>query len=317
MIPLGRSRLVMTAVLGITMMGPGAATQKRFRSSADAVLVDVHVTRDGRPVTGLTAKDFELRDSGVRQVIEVVSMADVPINLLVAMDLSASVEGERLAQLKRAATDAIDPLRPGDQAAILTFSDRIALRSDWTPDRALLRKRIDDLQAGGWTALYDAVFSAIARSHTAAGRVVVLVFSDGADTSSWLDAKAVLESVRRSDVVITAVSAAPHAAAARGAADARRSFGLEAALRRRFDEDPVLFPYAFLDALTRDAGGHLLRVRAEGEIAAAFRQIVEDFKTRYLLTYSPRDVPPDGWHPLEVRVTTRGGEVRARRGYWR
>lgn len=77
------------------------AGQARFRSGTDAVLVDVEVTSGGRPVAGLTAADFELTDSGVVQQVNVMSFADVPVSLLLVLDTSSSVDGERLARGRR------------------------------------------------------------------------------------------------------------------------------------------------------------------------------------------------------------------------
>ena len=298
------------------LTAPMPAAQQRFRSSADAVLVDVQVLAGGKPVSGLTAADFELKDSGVRQDIQVASFADVPISLLLALDVSASVEGERLERLTAAAREAVDALRPGDQAAVLTFRDRVQLHTDWTSDRAALRTRLGELKAAGWTALYDAVFSAVSLREKAAGRVVVLVFSDGIDTASWLDATAAIEAARRSDVVITAVSAAERVQPS-SAREARLALGLDAHLRRWFDTDPSLFPYAFFEVLTAQSGGQLLHVSSDEQLAPAFRRIVDEFKTRYLLTFAPKGVPPDGWHPIDVSLKRIRGDVKARRGYWR
>ena len=298
------------------LTAPLPSSQQRFRSSTDAVLVDVQVLAGGKPVTGLTAADFELKDSGVRQDIQVASFADVPISLLLALDVSASVEGERLERLTAAAREAVDALRPGDQAAVLTFRDRVQLHADWTSDRAALRTRLGELKAAGWTALYDAVFSAVSLREKAAGRVVVLVFSDGIDTASWLDATAAIEAARRSDVVITAVSAAERVQPSSGR-EARLALGLEAHLRRWFDTDPSLFPYAFFEVLTGQSGGQLLHVSSDEQLAPVFRRIVDDFKTRYLLTFAPKGVAPDGWHPIDVSLKRIRGDVKARRGYWR
>ena len=292
------------------------SAQGRFRSGTEGVLVDVQVMAGGKPVAGLTASDFELKDSGVRQDVRVVSFADVPISLLLALDMSGSVEGERLDRLAKAAREAVSALRPGDQAAVLTFTDRVHLHADWTGDRASVLARLTELKAKGWTALYDAIFSAVSLREQAAGRVVLLVFSDGVDTASWLDAAAAIESARRSDMVITAVSAAARQHATSGR-DARLSLGLDANVRRWFDTDPVLFPYAFLEVLTDHTGGQLLQVSADEQLAPAFRRIVDEFKTRYLLTFTPKGVRADGWHPIEVRLTRVRGTVKARRGYWR
>ena len=310
-----RSRVALTVLVLLLVVATPAA-QNRFRSSTDAVLVDVQVLSGGKPVVGLTAADFELKDSGVRQEIQVASFADVPISLLLALDVSASVEGNRLARLTAAAREAVDALRPGDQAAVVTFRDRVQLHADWTSDRTALHSRLGELKATGWTALYDAVFSAVSLREKAAGRVVVLVFSDGVDTASWLDATAAIEATRRSDVVVTAVSAAERAQPS-SAREARLGFGLDANLRRWFDSQPSLFPYVFLEVLTSQSGGQLLHVSSDAQLAPAFRRIVNDFKTRYLLTFTPKGVAADGWHPIDVSLKRTRGDVTARRGYWR
>jgi VWFA-related protein len=303
----------LTTSVAVTAAGP---PQARFRSSRDAVLVDVEVTSGGKPVAGLTAGDFELRDSNVPQEVQVLAFADVPISLLLVLDASSSVAGQRLQHLQQAARRAVDALRPDDQAAILAVRDAVSLHVDWTGDRGLLHRRIDALEARGWTALNDAMFAAVALRERAAGRLVVLVFSDGADTASWLDGRQVVERVRRSDVVVTAVSAAarPRPESAR---EARQALMLAPALSRWFESDPVLFPYALLETLTADSGGELLHVDTGPALAPAFEKIVTAFRTRYLLTFTPEGVSGSGWHPIEVRVPGQRVTVRARRGYWR
>lgn len=104
-------------------------------------LVRIQVKRGGKPVAGLAASDFELRDSGVRQQIQAVTYQDVPLSVLLALDGSSSVRGERLAHLKDAATAAVGALRPDDQTAILTFSQRVDLRT--SSRRAISRLRRD------------------------------------------------------------------------------------------------------------------------------------------------------------------------------
>ena len=305
-------------IFALWLASPTIATsqQTRYRSSTDAVLVDVQVMAGGKPVAGLTAADFELKDSGVVQRIQAVSFADVPVSLLLALDVSASVSGERLVQLKQAARTAVEALRPGDQAALITIGDRVSEASGWTNDREALNRQIDGLSAGGWTRLHDAVVNAVSLSYRSAGRVIVLVFSDGDDTASFLDARAAIDAAREADVIVTAVSAAPQSRPA-SAREARFSFGVANTLRRWFDTEPRLFPYAFLETLTDNTGGQLLSVDSDKELPAAFRKIVAEYKTRYLLTYSPTGVQPTGWHPIQVRVIGKRGDVTARRGYWR
>ena len=274
----------------------------RFRSSADAVRVDVQVRQGNRPIGGLTAADFELRDSGVAQQIEAVSIEDVPITLLLALDTSSSVKGPMLGQLKGAARAAVTALRPDDQAALLTFSQRIRRPAGITRDRAVLIDAIDRMQAEGSTAMRDAIFAATTLREHAQGRVVLLVFTDGIDTMSWLDPRLVTDAALRSDMVIYAASTGPKAS------DDERSW---------YRDEPMLFPIAFLEDLTERTGGELLQVDRRTDLAKTFAKIVADFKSRYLLTYAPRNVPGSGWHPIQVKLKNRRGDITARRGYWR
>ena len=303
-----------TATAVPSLASPGQVA--RFRSGAEVVLVDVEVMRNGRPVTGLTADDFELTDSGVRQAVQAVSLADQPLSIVLALDVSASVRGEPLEDLKRAALKAADALRGDDESALLTFSQRVALRSGWTKDRTALHAAVGTLSASGLTALYDAVFASMALRERATGRAVLIVFSDGYDTASWLEGPAVIQAARRSDVVVYAVFAGMELAARPGLGGAR-SAGDGDFLHRAFQAEPSLFRFAFLEELTSDTGGELIQVSSSRDLSPVFARIVEGFRTRYLVTYAPAGVPASGWHPIEVTLKGRNGTIRARRGYTR
>jgi VWFA-related protein len=267
------------------------------------VRVDVQVRQGNRPVTGLTTADFELRDSKVVQDVQAVSIEDVPVSLFLALDTSSSVQGQLLDQLKAAARAAVDALRDDDQAALFTFSQRITRHVAPTRDRQAIRSAIDGMKAEGSTALRDAIFAATVLREQAQGRVVLLVFTDGLDTVSWLDTRSVIDASLRSDMVIYAVSTMPQSTVER-----QKSW---------YEDEPELFPAPFLGDLTERTGGELLQVKRGEDLAKTFAKIVADFKSRYLLTYAPRNVPGTGWHPIEVKLKNRRGDVTARRGYWR
>jgi len=120
---------VLTAVVGTTARAhaPAAVRQEPvFRASVDAVRVDVLVSDGGRPVGGLTASDFELTDNGVPQSIDLVTTA-VSVKVVLVLDASGSVAGEKLGHLKAACRALFRGLRPQDSAALLTFSERLTL----------------------------------------------------------------------------------------------------------------------------------------------------------------------------------------------
>ena len=135
----------------------------------------------------------------------------------------------------------------------------------------------------------------------------MLLFTDGDDTASWLGPADVVEAARRSDSVVYGVTL-PKPARGITASD-----DLEKLLR----SDPRLYRGALVPVLARETGGELLRATDAKDLAAVFVDAVARFNTRYVLSYSPTGVPETGWHPIEVKVSATGVDVRARRGYAR
>src|SRR5438309_10178360 len=96
-----------------------------FTTAVEAVYVDVFVTRDGRPVAGLAARDFEVRDNGVKQEVALAHLEEVPIVAVLVFDASGSVAGARLEDLRAAGRALLGGLRPQDEAALVTFSHEL------------------------------------------------------------------------------------------------------------------------------------------------------------------------------------------------
>ena len=137
----------------------------RFRVKGDAVQVDVSVVRGRRPVAGLTAANFELRDSGVVQQVKAVTLEDVPLHLVLVLDTSGSVRGAKLAELQEATVAAIGSLGPDDGATLLTFSQSVARHADASADRSGAAGAIAAAAAGGWTSVHDALLHALVLRH--------------------------------------------------------------------------------------------------------------------------------------------------------
>ena len=149
--------------------------------------------------------------------------------------------------------------------------------------------------------------------------MLVLLFTDGLDTASWLDPLAVIEAAKRSDLVVVGVrlDSPVNRPAGTGVLRDSRTTTAPKSIRRWFEQQPELLRQEFLPALADQTGGELIVASDSGDLRAVFVKIVSEFKTRYVLTYSPQNVPPSGWHPLEVKLTDKKGDVRARRGYTR
>ncbi len=256
-----------------------------FRSTTEGVLVDVLVTERNRPVAGLTAADFELRDNGVLQTVDGAELSDAPLNAVLALDLSGSTEGRRLADLKAATAAFVAGLRPRDRVALTTFTHAIVARVPLTERAADVDAALDRLAPAGETSILDGVHVALMTTLAEPGRSLVLVFTDGWDTMSWLQPDEVLDSARRSNAVIYAVASG----------GARQ--------------------WSALSDLADATGGRTIHIDARGDLRQEFARVLQEFRSRYVLTYTPRGVTSDGYHRLHVRVKRSGLSVRARPGY--
>jgi Ca-activated chloride channel family protein len=261
-----------------------------FSVKREEVRIDVLVTDKGRPVENLKASDFEVLDNGVRQTIESASFQEIPASVILILDMSGSVAGRLMDNLKKAGFDLLDNLRQGDRAALITFNHAVSLGSPLTSDLQDVRQALDRTQprSFGKTSLIDASYAGLIHAESKADQPLIIVFSDCLDTSSWLTHEAVLESARRSDAIIYAVSA--------GRPPDRK----------------------FLRELTKTTGGFLVEVESAGNLGAVFVDILKEFRQRYLLTYVPKGVERTGWHELEVRVKNHQyDKISARQGYLR
>jgi VWFA-related protein len=307
--------------------GPGGEAfsldqQRTFRTTTEAVLVDVLVTRGNTPLQGLTAEDFEVRDSGGVQKPQLLLLESMPVDVSIALDVSGSLDGPRLVQLKDAARAAVAALRPMDRARLLSFSDEIRVATEWSTDRGPVTQAIDALSASGWTSLIDATFTALSLPAEPGRRSLLLLCTDGLDTSSWLSPLDVLKVSESSWATVYAVSAGTVARLPAMSFDFRRYQAPvdmaplpRTGQRDELVSDPGASRYLFLPVIVSDTGGEVLHARS-GDLRATFLDVLARFNKRYLLSYTPTNTRP-GWHPIEVRVKDRSLTVTARRGYTR
>jgi Ca-activated chloride channel family protein len=254
-----------------------------FHTRVEVVTVDVSVTRGDVPVSGLAADDFIVTDDGIRQRIDTVTVARAPLSVTLVLDTSASVAGERLDALISASEQAVHELRNGDYVSLITFGSVVARQVALTTNVEPVRAALHAIAAAGDTTLRDALFLGLETSTHDAARSLLLIFTDGYDTTSWLSPDEVLESVRHADVVIHAIS-----------------FG----------------PNAFLKQVAHEAGGRIWSASSNRDLQELFRRAIRDMRDRYVLTYTPNGVSRSGWHALSVRLVGKKADVVARPGYW-
>jgi VWFA-related protein len=273
------------AVLGAIVVATVAAPQAPavFKSGIEVVELDVSVTRGGQPVQGLTARDFALTDNGAAQEVQSVTLDRLPLSVTMVLDTSESVAGDRLAHLVQAGEGLTAALRPDDRAALITFSNLVDLRVPMTGQMTDLRSALRAIRGAGATALRDAVHLALELQPHDRTRPLVLVFTDGRDTASWLTEDAVVDSARRIGIVVHAV---------------------------RVESD------RFLDRLADASGGRTWSATSDRQLRELFTRALDDMRARYLLTYTPHGVSGPGWHDLKVRLKNGRADITARPGYF-
>jgi len=270
-------------IAGLLAAQAVSAPQTPFRSGVEVVELDVSVTRGGAPVAGLTARDFALTDNGVAQEVESVTLENLPLSVTLVLDTSQSVAGDRLQHLVQAGEGLTTALRPGDRAALITFSHIVDLRVPMTGDMNTISRALAAMTGNGATSLRDAVHLALELQPHDQTRPLMLVFTDGHDTASWLTEEAAIDSARRTGVVIHAV---------------------------RVESD------SFLDRLTQVSGGRTWSATSDRQLRELFTKALDEMRARYLLTYPPRGVRQPGWHEVKVKLKNGGADVTARRGYF-
>src|SRR5436190_8570156 len=212
--PAARNEPSMTRVLTFAALAlavaasSGAARQRTFRSGVDVIRVDALVTDGRRPIGGLRAADFELRDNGVLQTIEAIALESVPLTVTFVLDTSGSVAGDKISHLSAAVDSVLNGLRQQDRAALVTFSHRVWQRIALTSEWERVRRVLTAARAEGGTSLNDAVYAGLALSESQEARPLVLVFSDGMDNASWLPSGTVEHAARRADAVVYGVAVA-------------------------------------------------------------------------------------------------------------
>lgn len=288
----------------------------RFGVAVEGVQVDVQVMRRGRPVAGLGATDFELRDNGVAQTIASVTRDDIPLDLFLVLDASASVAGELRRALSEAARIALETLATPDRVSLLTFTHRLTEAAQLSSDRGAVLEAIDAMGASGATSLFDAVYAALMRREDSPRRALVIVFTDGYDSSSWLPPSAVVDVAKQTDAVVYGVTLASAERVRRRETVARSGPELLAGQMIVTRSAGRQEPPPFLGEIAAMTGGRVLHASNPAKLRGLFEQAVREMKTRYVLSYTPHGVAREGWHTLDVRLTRRAGDITARKGYF-
>ncbi len=246
--------------------------------------------RQGGPVTGLTAADFQVLEDGRSQTITAFAAGEFPLAVAVGVDRSFSMGAERGARLDMAKTAAkafIGALKAQDHVMVIAIGSDTTVVAPLSANHAVALAAIDRLDAWGTTPLYDATVGALDAIQSAKGRRALVLLSDGADRYSDTSAAALVERVRRRDVLVYPVAI--------GAAR----------------------PAVFAELATA-SGGRSFQVKDPRELAPTLTSIAHELRSQYLLGYAPSrgTAGEPSWHSIEVAVNRDRAIVRARDGYF-
>jgi Ca-activated chloride channel homolog len=255
----------------------------------DAVLVQAIVTHGGQFVRGLTQKDFEIVEDGVPQKIASLVSEDAPLDLVLAIDVSGSME-HALEDVKSAVKQLLAKLRPGDAATIIGFNDNTFLAAEREKNQEAREHAVDLLSSWGGTALYDATVRAIDLVSRDPGRKGIVIFSDGDDRNSITTRDSATARVQASNAMLYTVG-----------------FGGGSTI-------PAL--RTKLEQYARATGGRAFFPQRAQDLNNVFDEIVAELSNQYVLSYSSTNLKQDNsWRNIKVRVKGGRYEVRARDGY--
>ena len=272
------------------------------------IRVDVSLVRilatvknaSGDPVGSLEKSDFRIFDNGVEQAVAVFERhTEQPLSVAVMIDTSGST-GKELKYETEAVSRFLKTLlgegNPKDTAALYAFNWQIARLRSFTRNLGSLENALRGLRGEAGTDLYDAIFLGSEELEGREGRRVMIVVTDGGDTTSTKDFHAALEAAQVADVVIYPILVMPITN------EAGRNIGGEHALA----------------TMAAGTGGRVFSPSVGAELDRAFSAILKDLRTQYLLGFYPKNVPltKNRFHRLEVKVGRPDLRVLARNGYY-
>ena len=287
-----------TVVCGSALLAAGRQQtppqQGVFKSGARIVPVYATVTDDqDRLIPELVKDDFEILDNNVKQDITVFENQSLPITSIVMLDTSGSMTNS-IKLVKAGAEQFLMRLLPQDKAQVGDFNDKIQFSGSFTSDRDDLIAALKDIDFGYPTRLFDAVDQCVDRLMDIDGRRVIVLLTDGEDTSSKKGQGEVLDRAREEEVMIYGI-------------------GLESVYFNGQRQVRTV-PDKTLKRMAEETGGGFYRLAASPELSTVFTRIALELHSQYVLGFSPT-VTDGKVHKLVVNVKRPGMKTRARKSY--
>lgn len=306
--------LLVTTGLSLTLLSQAPVSQQQqpggFQVKVRVDLVDLAVSvvgKDGDTVEGLTQNNFQVLEDNVPQEITLFKHEDIPLSMGLVVDSSGSMRNKN-EKVHSAALSFVKESNPDDETFIVAFDDMAWLQQDFTGSLGDLVDALENLDPRLETALYDAIYLSV--DHVKKGKLnkkVLLLISDGEDTSSKWGYNKVLEHVQKSEVTIFAIGILDE--------NDSRSGGL-------FGRSPQKKAREALKEIAEVTGGQAYFTKSIDEVAEICQRIARDLRNQYTIGYYPKEPKLDGgWRAVRVNVVNppkNSGKItlKTRAGYF-
>src|SRR6185312_3742285 len=282
--------------------GQSQEQEPTFRLNVRLVNVFTTVTDSrGAPVADLTKDDFRIFEDGKPQTISVFDKeSEMPLSIVLEVDTSESTRRDIKLEVASAKRFVHSIMRPVDRLSVFQITENVDQLTRFTADVKYIDRGIEQLSSGAGTSLYDAIFLGSDSLVERQGRKVMVLITDGGDTTSHTDYANALRRAQQAEAIVYSIIVVPVEA------DAGRNLGGEHALIQ----------------ISHDTGGKYYYASGLNDLDEAFRQISEELRTQYLLAYYPnRQVSDAPFRRITVEVTKKDAEgqayqVRHRAGYY-
>jgi Ca-activated chloride channel family protein len=299
----------LVVLLSLGAASPGTAGQSEKEPSEASFQVDVNLVNllvtvkdaRGAPVADLEKEDFTVLDGGGERDVAVFERrTNRPLSVALMLDTSLSTAKEFRFERESGKRFLKSLLGRGahedDRVAILQFSDSVEMLTGFTDSSKRINKAMKLLEQGGGTSMYDAILLTSRQLKRRTGRRVMVIITDGGDTTSYMSYQDAQKAAQDIDAVIYGIIVIPIRA------DAGRNIGGENALK----------------TLAANTGGETFVQYADENLDEAFDEILESLRTQYLIAYYPpeRTSDEERFRRVEVNVARSGARVFSRNGYY-
>lgn len=287
-------------VLALGLAATVNAGQQTFRTATNLVALPATVIgRGGTLVRGLSMSDFQVFEDGKLQTLTLFSEGatgpEIPLHLGLLLDTSESMD-KNLTAATSAAIRFVNALDEAVDVTFVDFSTEVRVSRFVPASYPHLFERVRDNKAEGSTALYDALALYLAAAEPQDGQKVLLLYSDGVDSTSSTGYGKLIELLRRNNVMVYSIGYVENLGSSRALGQVR------------------------LNDMAHQTGGEAFYPLGREALDKAYERILDEIKSRYTLGYVSTNPATDGkWRKLEVRVTdagAKGAKVRTRPGYF-